>query len=123
MGNEWSNEVLLEDDEKTIKLKQRLSRAELELDAAREEANSGGSFAKRGGAFARNRKDRKYSDIVVNPNAKGLARFGYDERAHEAMKSGKGYIESSIENPKARMALYIVVSIVGLAVIIAKLAM
>lgn len=119
----WSNEILENDDEATIKLKQRLNRAEAELDRENEIASkyqekyNNKSF----NSFKRHKKEKKYSSIVANPDAKGLARFGYDEQAHNDMKNEKGYIENLIENPKTRMAFYIGISILCIGLIVAEI--
>lgn len=121
----WSNEIQEDDDEETIKLKQRLNRASFELEKAQEEQEKyQEKNKKRSKAFAFNKenttKEKKHSSLVVNSNAKGLARFGYDEEAHENMKMGKGYTESMIENPRTRMVLYIGFSILCVSLIVVK---
>lgn len=122
--NLWSNDILEDDDEQTIKLKQRLNRAESELEREREEqARRQERYRDKTNIFGRKRyrTEPKHSSLVVDPNAMGLERFGYDKQAHIDMKNGKGYTESFIENPKIRMAFYIGVSVLCVAFIIIEI--
>lgn len=116
----WSNEILEDDDEETIKLKQRLNRAEAELGIVEEEVEKNQDKYKKN-HFKQHKKEKKHSSLISNPNAKGLARFGYDEQAHQDMKNGKGYVENLIESPKMRMTFYIGISVICIALIIAEI--
>lgn len=120
----WSNEIQEDDDEATIKLKQRFNRASLELEKIQEEQEKyqAKSKKKNKGFFRKESTvgEKKHSSLIVDSNATGLARFGYDAEAHENMKIGKGYTETTIANPKVRMALYIGFSVLCVSLIIAK---
>lgn len=118
----WSNEILEEDDEKTIKLKQRLNRAEAELDIVEKEVEEKKDEHKKNHFnFKQHKKEKKHSSLISNQNAKGLSKFGYDEQAHQDMKNGKGYVDNLIESKKMRMTFYIGISVVCISLVIAKI--
>ena len=123
----WSNEIQEDDDEATIKLKQRYYKAEAELERINEDKEKYQNKNKKKNkhfAFKGNSepyvKEKKHSSLIIDPEASGLARFGYDEQAHIDMKNGKGQFENLVENPKTRMAFYIGISILCVALIVAN---